>query len=122
MDVLLGRDIYDLGQVKQNFAVMTRAQTRRMEQKPNIPTAGDPPPNLRESLESQPSSSGDSDEPRGEEEGVLVAETEEDSQVGVLANGALGSLEVGGQATADTDNVLTADPAKFKQWQHKTQV
>ena len=76
VDVLLGRDIYDLGQVKQNFAVMTRAQTRKMEQEPEIPATGDPPPNPIDSLENQPSSSGDNDELRGEEEGVLVAETD----------------------------------------------
>ena len=64
VDVLLGRYIYDLGQVKQNFAVMTRAQNRRMEQEPDIPATENPPPNPRESLECQPSSKGDSDEPR----------------------------------------------------------
>ena len=41
-----------------------------------------------------------------------MVKTEEDSQVRVLADGALESLEVGDQATANTDNVLTADPAK----------
>ena len=95
VDVLLGRDIYDLGQVKQNFAVMTRAHTRRMEQEPEIPATRDPPPNPIDSLENQPSSSGDNDELRGEEEGVLVAETEEDPQVGGLADETLGGLEVG---------------------------
>ena len=71
VDVLPGRNIYDLGQVKQNFAVMTRAQTRQMEQEPDIPATGDPPPNPRESLENQSSSNGDSDKPRGKEGGVL---------------------------------------------------
>ena len=84
VDALLGRDIYDLGQVKQNFAVMTKAQSRRMEQESEIPATGDPPPNPIDSLENQPSSSGDNDELRGEEEGVLVAETEEDPLVGGL--------------------------------------
>ena len=37
----------------------------------------------------------------------------------MLVDEALGSLEVGDQATADTDNVLTADPAKLKQWQQQ---
>ena len=48
-----------------------------------------------------------------------MEQIEEDSRVGVLADGALGSLEVGGQATADIDNVLTTDPAKLKQWQQQ---
>ena len=49
----------------------------------------------------------------GEEEGVLVVKTKEDFQVRVLADRALGSLEVRDQATADTDNALTADPTKL---------
>ena len=31
----------------------------------------------------------------------------------------LGGLEVGSQASTDTNNVLTADPAKLKQWQQQ---
>ena len=65
VNVLPGRDTYDLGQVKQNFAVMTRAQTIRMEQEPDIPATGDSPPNPSESFDNQPGSNGDSDEPRG---------------------------------------------------------
>ena len=48
-----------------------------------------------------------------------MEQIEEDSRVGVLADGALGSLEVVGQATADIDDVLTTDPAKLKQWQQQ---
>ena len=111
VDVLLGRDIYDPGQPKQSFAVVTRAQSRRMKQGPLLHPSTE---------KNQLSSDEDNDELRGKEEDTLEMEDEEeDPHAGNGGREGSTCQEVEDDASMDTDSVLTATPAKLKEWQQQ---
>ena len=124
VDVLLGRDIYDPGQPKQSFAVVTRAQSRRMEHGPS--PSGTSPAVAEEYLSNQMNSNEDSDELRGKEESTPVQGVRETDEEDPHAGDGIGKGptcqevgSVGDEASMDTNGVLAANPAKLKDWQQR---
>ena len=133
VDVLLGRDLYDLPgpePVNQSFVVMTRSQAKQLEQEAPPSTAEDPLTGAPADPGLQAPDLGEEDQLRGKESETPTeagigqpTPTTEDSQE---LRGKEGETEIEEEgepleetARAESHEVLNATPVELKQWQQQ---